>query len=130
MAVQRRPIEGLGDPAVEHHLDPARLRGVSSEAAADDPVYGSMAAARAKARNQTQGQRRKAERDRKRNKVTFDLPESQTDFIARMAMEHECPPAHVAALMLEYAIEHWGQIDIESRKVRTRNLRYEWFLDI
>lgn len=119
MAVSRRPIAGLNeaqDPAVEAHLG--------------DPVYGEMAKRRAAARNQTDAQRKKAARDRKRNKVTFDLPVGQTDFIARTAMEHECPPAHVAALLLEFAIERWGEIDVESRKVRTRNLRYEWFLDI
>lgn len=121
MAVTRRPIAGLSptpDPAVEHHLS-----------AADDPLLSGLAQRRA-ARNQTKGQRKKAERDRKRNKVTFDLPEYQSAFIERISAEHECPPSHVAALLLEYAIEHWSRIDIESRKVRTRNLRFEWFLDV
>lgn len=131
MAVNRRPIEGLSDPAVEHHLDAGRLRGVATPDAGDaDPVYGAMASARARARNQTTGQRKKAERDRQRNKVTFDLPEAQTSFIEQVAHQHQCPPSHVAALLLEYAIEHWARIDIEGRKVRTRNLRFEWFLDV
>jgi hypothetical protein len=136
MAVNRRPIEGLSDPAVEHHLDVSRLRGVTTPDAGDaergvlaDPVYGAMSA-RARARNQTTGQRKKAERDRQRNKVTFDLPEAQTSFIEQVARQHQCPPSHVAALLLEYAIEHWARIDIEGRKVRTRNLRFEWFLDV
>ncbi len=135
MAVNRRPIEGLSDPAVEHHLDVSRLRGVASPDAGDaggltDPVYGAMASARARARNQTTAQRKKAERDRQRNKVTFDLPEAQTSFIEQVARQHQCPSSHVAALLLEYAIEHWARIDIEGRKVRTRNLRFEWFLDV
>lgn len=119
MAVTRRPIEGLTpppDPAVEHHLQ-------------DDPLLGPLAKRRA-ARNQTPAQRRKTERDRQRNKITFDLPEYQTTFIQQTATEHQCPPSHVVALLLEFAIEKWADIDIESRKVRTRNLRFEWFLDV
>lgn len=142
MAVQRRPIAGLSDPAVEHHLDASRLRGVTTDGAAhdaaqnadaaNDPVFGAMASARAKARNQTKAQKRKAEKDRERAayKVTFDLTVEQKEFIQAMAAEHQCPPSHVAALMIEYAMEHWSHIDIEGRKIRTRNYKYEWFLSV
>lgn len=133
-AVTRRPIAGLSDPAVEHHLDASRLRGVTTEGPAEvnDPVFGAMASARARARNQTKAQKRKAEKDRERAayKVTFDLTVEQKEFIQAMAAEHQCPPSHVAALMIEYAMDHWARIDIEGRKIRTRNYKYEWFLSV
>ncbi len=127
MAVQRRPIQGLSvptDPAVEVHLGRPPI--------GDDPLLGTFAKQRASARNQTDGQRKKAERDRKRNKLTVDLPKRQKDWIEQHATRHGVPPAHLVALLLKHAILSFerGEIDIEKAKTITRNLRYEWFLKI
>jgi hypothetical protein len=127
MAVQRRSIQGLPlDPAVETHLGSVTLE--------HDPVLGVFAKERAAARNQTERQRKKVERDRARvkTKLTIDLPETQKAWIQQHAQAHGVPPAHLVAFLLKHAIPmlERGEIDIEKAKIITRNMRYAWFLKI
>lgn len=109
------------DPAVEAAM-------TNSET---DPVYGAMER-RQRARNQTAAQRKKAERDRNRSKVTFDLPQVLINQIRQAAETEEIPPSHLAGVLLSMGLDALtsGAIDLSTYKKPSRNARYMWFLDI
>ena len=96
-----------------------------------DPVYGSIER-RQRARNQTSSQRKKAERDRNRSKVTYDLPQELIHQIRQAAETEEIPPSHLVGVLISMGLDAWesGAIDLSSYKRPSRNARYVWFLDI
>lgn len=109
------------DPAVD-----------AAMAAADDPSVLAQRR-RQKLRQMTPGQRRKAERDLKRCKVTYDLPPELAEQVEAMAREtYQVPASHLAALLMMAGIEavKEGRLDVVARRVISRVPRFEYFLDL
>ena len=118
--LKRRPLE---DAAVA-----AAMGGNGSS----DPLYGKMAAQDLRARRMTPGQRQQAQRDPKRNKKTYDLPEGITSQVETLAEQHGVPPSHLVALLLKVGLQavEDGQVDIRAYRVKSPVPRYAWFLEI
>lgn len=114
MAVQKDRMQLDSDPAVETHLG-------------KPDVYERIA----RARKMTPSQRRKAERDAARNKITLDLPEALTDTLETLARDvYQCPPSHLAAVLLKAGFDaiQEGRLDVFRLRKPSRVPRYEWFL--
>jgi hypothetical protein len=97
-----------------------------------DPIYDNMASRRQRARNQTPGQRRKAKKDSKRNKVTYDLPEELSDLINGIGKHFSIPVSQVAALLMLQGLSAMakGQLNLRSFELRpSRSPRYDWVLE-
>jgi hypothetical protein len=111
------PIEA-DDPAVQAALGPRR-----------DDVYSRIE----RARKMTPAQRKKAERDAARSKVTYDLPAPLIEKLERMAHDvYQVPPSHLAALLIMAGLQavQQGSLDVYARRVPSRVPRFEWFLDL
>src|SRR3972149_4156012 len=119
--LKRRPLE-----------DAAVAAAMGGNGSSSDPLYGRMAAQYLRARRMTPAQRKQAQRDQKRNKKTYDLPEVITSQVEMLAEKHGVPPSHLVALLLKVGLQavEDGQVDIQAYKVRSPVPRYEWFLDI
>ena len=104
-------------------LDPAVEAAMTGDP--DDPIYGSLDRRR-RARNMTDYQRRRAERDARRVKGTYDLPPSIKVAVDALAKHLEAPPSHVAALLLHHALlaVNEGLICLEDYKVSSNSPRY------
>ena len=115
------------DPALETHIGSS-----SEEGQGSDPIYGDIARRRARMRNMTPYQRRKAQRDAERVKATYDLPESIKKQVDQVAKQHGVPKSHVVALGLVRLMKdiETGEIDLELYKVTSKNVRFEWFLTL
>lgn len=107
---KRRAI--VDDPAVGAALSPS------------DGLYGKIA----RARGMTAAQRKKAERDRKRSKVTYDLPEELISEVTRLAKELDCPAAHVAAALILEGMK--AEPDLKRLRVPANSPRFVWYLDL
>src|SRR3990167_6759677 len=119
--LKRRPLE-----------DAAVAAAMGGNGSSGDPLYGKMAAQDLRARRMTPAQRKQAQRDQKRNKKTYDLPEGITSQVELLAEQHGVPPSHLVALLLKQglrAVED-GQVDIQEYKVKSPVPRYEWFLNV
>ena len=119
--LKRRPLE-----------DAAVSAAMGGNGSTGDPLYGRMAAQDLRARRMTPAQRKQAQRDQKRNKKTYDLPEVITSQVEMLAEQHGVPPSHLVALLLKVglrAVED-GQVDIQTYKIKSPVPRYEWFLEI
>lgn len=99
------------------------------EAAMHDPVLDGLERLR-KAKRLTPGQRRKAERDAARAKVTYDWPEALRERLGKIARQLGAPENQVAAVLMMAGLEAYarGEVDLEGRKVISRSPRFEWFL--
>ena len=119
--LKRRPLE-----------DAAVAAAMGGNGSSGDPLYGKMAAQDLRARRMTPAQRKQAQRDQKRNKKTYDLPEGITEKVETLASTHGVPPSHLVALLLKVGLQavEDGQVDIRAYKVRSPVPRYEWFLEI
>src|SRR3990172_11338256 len=118
--LKRRPLE---DAAVS-----AAMGGNGSS----DPLYGKMAAQDLRARRMTPAQRKQSQRDQKRNKKTYDLPEGITSQVEMLAEQHGVPPSHLVALLLKVGLQavEDGQVDVKAYRVKSPVPRYEWFLNV
>jgi hypothetical protein len=127
MAVDKKKRQRLmDDPAVEAALNPSPKSSPSQ--AVERGVYGRIA----KARSRTAAQRKKAERDRQRSKVTYDWPEEIIQEVAERAAEMGCPASHLAAaLCLEglKAVDE-GRLDVLAMRVPANSPRFDWYLDL
>ena len=96
------------------------------------PLYGKMAAQDLRARRMTPAQRKQAQRDQKRNKKTYDLPEVITSQEETLAEQHGVPPSHLVALLLKVGLQavEDGQVDVKAYRVKSPVPRYEWFLNV
>ena len=119
--LKRRPLE-----------DAAVAAAMGGNGSSGDPLYGKMAAQDLRARRMTPAQRKQAQRDQKRNKKTYDLPEGITSQVETLAEQHGVPPSHLVALLLQHGLQavEDRQVDIRAYKVRSPVPRYEWFLEI
>ena len=92
-------------------------------------VYGRIA----RARRMTPAQRKKAEKDRQRSKVTYDWPEELIREVERLAREvYYCPASHLAAaLALEgLAAVREGRLDIRGMRRPANSPRFDWYLEL
>ena len=119
--LKRRPLE-----------DAAVAAAMGGNGSSGDPLYGKMAAQDLRARRMTPAQRKQAQRDQKRNKKTYDLPEGLTSQVEMLAEKHGVPPSHLVALLLKQGLQavEDGQVDIQAYRVKSPVPRYEWFLEI
>lgn len=80
----------------------------------------------------TPGQRKKAERDARRTKVTYDLPDELIAQIAAIVNEHKIPASQLATLLMQWGLKAMsdGQFNINTYKVRSTSPRYEWVLNL
>src|SRR3989304_790290 len=105
--LKRRPLE-----------DAAVAAAMGGNGSSGDPLYGKMAAQDLRARRMTPAQRKQAQRDQKRNKKTYDLPEVITSQVETLAEQHGVPPSHLVALLLKAGLREVedGQLDIRAYK--------------
>lgn len=124
MAVKQRQALGI-DPALATHMS-GQVRGQAQ----DDPLYGDLADRRARLRGMTPGQRRKAGKDRKRSKATYDLPPEIIEAVQKLAAGLDCPPAHVAGVLMALGLEEVraGRVDLREYQVESGTPRYLFFL--
>lgn len=108
------------DPAVEAHMSQQ----------ADDPVYGQINRVR-RARNMTPGQRRKAERDKARNKVTRDQRPELQAVLERIAAKESIPISQAEEVLIIAGLEAMlrGELDFHKIPHRpSRSPRYDFVL--
>lgn len=96
------------------------------EAVSDD--FGVLRRAKA----MTPGQRRAAERQAERSKVTYEWPPALVERINEIAKANDCPANQVAAVLLWAGLGEFerGRVDLEKRKYGARSLRFLWFLNM
>jgi hypothetical protein len=83
-------------------------------------------------------ERRKKARQRERMKqrrefrVTYDLPPSIRNRIAKLAEKGKFPASQLAAVLLLEGLRHLdaGDINLDKYKVPSKSPRYEWNLDL
>src|SRR4030065_2968762 len=119
--LKRRPLE-----------DAAVAAAMGGNGSSGDPLYGKMAAQDLRARRMTPAQRKQAQRDQKRNKKHYDVPEVITSQVETLAEQHGVPPSHLVALLLKVGLQavEDGQVDIRADRVKSPGPRYAWFLEI
>ncbi|MEW5869858.1 MAG: hypothetical protein AB1894_11325 [Chloroflexota bacterium] len=116
------------DPALQTHMsqepDPSTQP--------DDPVYGRLAEQRARLRSMAPYQRRKAERDRKRIKVTFDWPPELRQQVQELARWNSVPASQLAALLVKVGLRalNDGKLNLHDYRKPARLPNFEWFLDL
>lgn len=107
--------------------DPAVTVAVSSPGQAT--VYDRLA----KKRNMTPSQRKKAQRDAARSKVTYDLPEPLVRQVEALAREtYHCPASHLAALLIQTGLQEIaaGRLDVYRHRKIANSPRFDFFLDL
>ena len=110
------------DPAVEAHMSQQP----------EDPVYGSLNKVR-RARNMTASQRKKAARDKARNKVTYDLSPELQAAVNAIAERESIPASQAAAVLMIIGLEQVrrGQFDFADLVHRpSRSPRYDFVLEL
>ncbi len=126
MAIKKGKLQEL-DAAVGSALtpDPSPINGRGGI----DPVFGGLERVR-RARNMTPGQRRKAEKDARRNRVMIDLPKELEAVLDRIAAELSVPRSQVASYLMLLGL--WAAEIDELREARepSRSMRYEYILAV
>ncbi len=69
---------------------------------------------------------------RREFRVTYDLPPSIRNQVARLAEKGKFPASQLAAVLLAEALKRleMGEIDLDKYKVPSDSPRYEWNLDL
>jgi len=120
MAIRRSaPVQEL-DAAVE-----------AAVSGSVDPIYGDLER-RKRARGRSPGQRRKAERDRARNKVTYDLMPELSAVVDEIAKARSIPVSQVAHVLLVYGLKAMkrGELNFDQFSLRvSRSPRYDWTIE-
>lgn len=95
----------------------------------DDPIYGNLERRR-KARNLTDYQRRKMERDANRVKVTIEMSLSLKQRFEGTYKDAEVPPSDLVGLLLYLGIEaiESGQINLDAYRYNSNLPRYRYRL--
>ena len=78
-----------------------------------------QAARKEQDRARTPQQRTKARKDRRRNRVTYDLPEGLEKAVERIAAQEEVSKSGAAALLLAHAIFQFNEDDLTFWGLRT-----------
>jgi len=106
-----------------------------------DPAVDSLIAQserrQADAHLSTKERRKKAKQrermqQRREFRVTYDLPPSIRNQVARLAEKGKFPASQLAAVLLAEALKRLetGEIDLDKYKVPSDSPRYEWNLDL
>lgn len=106
--------------------DPQKFIDPAVSAVMDDAVYGGMERARMR-RSMTPGKRRKADRDARRVRATYDLPEQLIERLEKVAAQESLPVSQVAAFYLLSGLE--GR-PLEMIKRPSRSPRFDWVLEL
>lgn len=107
-------------------LTPALSRN-AGEGEKRDPVFGALDRVR-RARNMTPGQRRKAEKDLKRNRVMLDLPVELEEVLDQLADRLSVPKSQAAAWLMLRGLEHAKIEEMVDAREPSRSMRYEFNL--
>lgn len=131
MAVKKNPLNRQPlaiDPALQAYMSQEPEAAPGSE----DPVYGRLARKRARLHSMSPGQRRKAERDEQRVKVTFDWPPELKDKVQQVAQWSGVPVSQLAALLVKVGLKaiDEGRIKVDDYRRPSRVPRFEWFIDL
>jgi len=81
-------------------------------------------------RRMTPGQRKKAEQDAKRKRVTFELKPEVVEMVRLIAEFEECSPAGVVDLFVAEAAQQYvqGEIILDGRRRPSRSPRWGWVI--
>jgi hypothetical protein len=123
--------------AVKKNLPPAREMPMDMDEAVkaamtsdpSDPIYGKLLERR-RARNLTEGQRRKVERDAKRDKFTIEIPTELKQRLDHAQAGLRVPPSDLVNVLIALgltAIEQ-GEIDLNEYLYNSRLPRYPYRL--
>lgn len=125
--MKRMELDGAVEAAMTLGALTPALSQKLGEGGRGDPVFGALERVK-RARNQTPGQRRKAEKDAKRNRAMFDLPEELETALDEIAERLSVPRSQVASWLMLRGLEH-TQIEelVDCREV-SRSMRYEFNL--
>ena len=118
---KRLELDGAVEAALTPIPSPMNGRGGS------DPVFGALERVK-RARNQTPGQRRKAEKDAKRNRAMFDLPEELETALDEIAERLSVPRSQVASWLMLRGLEHTQIEELVDCREASRSMRYEFNL--
>lgn len=115
------------DGAVEAAVSPSPYPLPSREREKGDPVFGALERVK-RARNMTPGQRRKAEKDLKRNRVMLDLPVELEEVLDQLADRLSVPKSQAAAWLMLRGLEHAKIEEMVDAREPSRSMRYEFNL--
>jgi len=116
------------DGAVEAAISDLTPRPPSRDGKGEiDPVFGALERVK-RARNMTPGQRRKAEKDARRNRVMLDLPVELEEVLNQLADRLSVPKSQVAAWLMLRGLEHTGINEMVDAREASRSMRYEFNL--
>lgn len=85
---------------------------------------------RERAQDMTPGERRKADKDRKRNRATYDLPEELERIIEQTAARLSVPKSEVATWLMIRGVENTSLDELIDSRNPSRSMRYEYVLEI
>ncbi len=119
-------VEAAVTPFTPHPSPQPSPRG--GERGRNDPVFGALERVK-RARNQTPGQRRKAEKDAKRNRAMFDLPEELETALDAIAERLSVPRSQVASWLMLRGLEHTQIEELVDCRRPSRSMRYEFNLE-
>lgn len=96
----------------------------------DDPIYGKLLDRRRKARNMTEYQRRKMERDAARVKLTIEISPELKHRLDTIRESAEVPPTDLVSLLLHLGMQgiENGQINLDDYKYNSNLPRYPFRL--
>jgi hypothetical protein len=80
----------------------------------------------------TPAQRRKAMRDAKRSKMTYDLPVELVAEIRKIAEQEDVSQSDVAAELLIRAVNavRSGSLELDNKRTAAKSLRWAWKLEL
>jgi hypothetical protein len=93
----------------------------------NDPVFGGMERRR-RARNRTAGEAKKAQRDQKRIRATYDLPRELIDAVVAGAERELIPDSQFAAAMMIEGLKAYAAGQLDLQKVGSRSPLYDFVL--
>jgi hypothetical protein len=85
-----------------------------------------------RARRMTEAQRRQAERDAQRQRVTYEVDPRVADFIARVAEHEGCSPASVVNRLMMDALARYtaGDVEFYGHRRPSQGPRYDWVVEL
>lgn len=121
---KRLELDGAVEAVMTPHPNPLPESGRGSR---NDPVFGALERVK-RARNMTPGQRRKAEKDLKRNRVMLDLPVELEEVLDQLADRLSVPKSQAAAWLMLRGLEHAQIEEMVYDREPSRSMRYMYNL--
>lgn len=99
-----------------------------------DPVVADLlgeAERRERIRRKPKDEQKKARRDARRNRVTYDVPPEVEDAISALAEREGLSKSGAATLLLAEGVRKYeaGELDLEGHKSPARHPLYDWLVD-